>query len=408
MMRSMFAGISGLRSHQTMMDVVGNNIANVNTAGFKTSVVTFQEALSQTLQGPVAAGAENGGSNPVQIGLGARVASIDAVFTQGATQVTGRSTDLAIQGSGFFVLDTAGSREYTRSGNFGFDSQGNLTGPSGSRVMGWLADSTGNIDLSASIEAVQIPLSQVIDPVITTTVQVGGNLPADTPVGEAATTSIPIFDSLGNPHELILRFENNSPNNWTLTGTIDGNAVSVSAGSVTFAADGTLTSGSPITVSGWTPPGADPLSFEVDLQGDTPIVQFGGTDSMEAFQQDGNAIGFLRDVVIGDDGTIVGQFSNGYTKPLGVVAMATFANPNGLMAAGGSRFEASTNSGEPLIGQAGTGNRGQMSAGTLEMSNVDLAQEFTNMIIAQRGFQANSRIITASDEILADLVNMKR
>ena len=285
MMRSMFAGISGLRSHQTMMDVVGNNIANVNTAGFKTSVVTFQEALSQTLQGPVAAGAETGGSNPVQIGLGAKVASIDAVFTQGATQVTGRSTDLAIQGSGFFVLDSAGSREYTRSGNFGFDSQGNLTGTSGSRVMGWLADSAGNIDLSASIEAIQIPLSQVIDPVITTTVQVGGNLPADTPVGDAATTSIPIFDSLGNPHELILRFENNGPNDWTLSGEIDGNAVTISATGVTFAADGTLTSASPITVSGWTPPGADPLSFEVDLQGDTPIVQFGGTDSMEAFPQ---------------------------------------------------------------------------------------------------------------------------
>ena len=150
------------------------------------------------------------------------------------------------------------------------------------------------------------------------------------------------------------------------------------------------------------------MSFAVEFQGDTPIVQYGGTDSMEAFQQDGNAIGFLRDVVIGTDGTITGQFSNGYTKPLGVVAMATFANPTGLMKAGDSRFEASTNSGEPLIGQAGTGNRGQMSAGTLEMSNVDLAQEFTNMIIAQRGFQANSRIITASDEILADLVNMKR
>ena len=408
MMRSMFAGISGLRSHQTMMDVVGNNISNVNTAGFKSSVVTFQEALSQTIQGPTAAGADTGGANPIQIGLGVKVGSIDAVFTQGATQVTGRSTDVAIQGDGFFVLDTAGSREYTRAGNFSFDSDGNLVGNGGTRVMGWLADSTGVIDMSATIQHVQIPLSQVIDPVITTTVEVGGNLPADLPVGEATTTSIPVFDSLGNPHELLLRFTNNAPNDWTLTGEIDGSAITVSAGSVTFGPDGALTSASPITISGFTPAGADPMSFDLELQGDTPIVQYGGTDSMEAFQQDGNAIGFLRDVVIGTDGTITGQFSNGYTKPLGVVAMATFANPTGLMKAGDSRFEASTNSGEPLIGQAGTGNRGQMSAGTLEMSNVDLAQEFTNMIIAQRGFQANSRIITASDEILADLVNMKR
>ncbi len=408
MMRSMFAGISGLRSHQTMMDVVGNNISNVNTAGFKSSVVTFQEALSQTIQGPTAAGANTGGANPIQIGLGVKVGSIDAVFTQGATQVTGRSTDVAIQGDGFFVLDTAGSREYTRAGNFSFDSDGNLVGNNGTRVMGWLADSTGVIDMSASIQNLQIPLSQVIDPVITTTVEVGGNLPADTPVGEAATTSIPVFDSLGNPHELLLRFTNNAPNDWTLTGEIDGNAITVSAGNVTFGPDGALTSASPVTISGFTPAGADPMSFDIQFQGDTPIVQYGGTDSMEAFQQDGNAIGFLRDVVIGNDGTITGQFSNGYTKPLGVVAMATFANPTGLMKAGDSRFEASTNSGEPLIGQAGTGNRGAMSAGTLEMSNVDLAQEFTNMIIAQRGFQANSRIITASDEILADLVNMKR
>ena len=228
MMRSMFAGISGLRSHQTMMDVVGNNISNVNTAGFKSSVVTFQEALSQTIQGPPAAGADTGGANPIQIGLGVKVGSIDAVFTQGATQVTGRSTDLAIQGDGFFVLDTAGSREYTRAGNFSFDSDGNLVGNGGTRVMGWLADSTGVIDMSASIQQLQIPLSQVIDPVITTTVEVGGNLPANTPVGEAATTSIPVFDSLGNPHELLLRFTNNAPNDWTLTGEIDEAAIRAS------------------------------------------------------------------------------------------------------------------------------------------------------------------------------------
>lgn len=408
MMRSMFAGISGLRSHQTMMDVVGNNIANVNTAGFKASVITFQEALSQTLQGPSAATDDSGGSNGIQIGLGTKVGSIGTVFTQGATQVTGRTTDIAIQGDGFFVLDNGGQREYTRAGNFNFDASGNLTASGGARVMGWSADATGTVDMSTSIAPLSIPLSQVIDPVVTSEVQLGGNLPADVAVGESSTTTISVFDSLGNSHELLLTFTKNAANDWTLTGEIDGTAVSMSAPGVTFDSAGILTSASPITVSGYTPPGADPMSFEVELQGDSPIVQFGGTDSMAAFSQDGNAIGFLRDFVIGDDGTITGQFSNGYTKPLAVVAMSTFSNPVGLMKSGQSRYQASTNSGEPLVGQAGTGNRGQMSAGTLEMSNVDLAQEFTNMIIAQRGFQANSRIITASDEILGDLVNMKR
>ena len=408
MMRSMFAGISGLRSHQTMMDVVGNNISNVNTAGFKSSVVTFQEALAQTLQGPAAAAGENGGSNPIQIGLGTQVSSINQIFTQGATQVTGRNTDLAIQGDGFFVVQSGGTREYTRAGNFGFDSEGNLTAPGGARVMGWIADATGVIDGSAPVEAIQIPLSQVIDPVVTSAVKVGGNLRADSTAGDTTTTSIAVFDSLGNAHEMLLTFTFNAANDWTLDAEIEGNAVTVSAPNITFNTDGSLSSASPITISGYNPAGADPLTYDLDLQSETPLVQFGGSDSMEAFSQDGNAIGFLRDFVIGEDGSVTGQFSNGYTKPLGRLSMATFANPNGLMKVGGSRFASSTNSGEPLVGEAGTGNRGLMAAGTLEMSNVDLAQEFTNMIIAQRGFQANSRIITASDEILADLVNMKR
>jgi flagellar hook protein FlgE len=150
------------------------------------------------------------------------------------------------------------------------------------------------------------------------------------------------------------------------------------------------------------------LNIDIDLQTDTPLVQFGGTPSMAAYSQNGNEIGFMRSFVIGDDGTITGQFSNGFTKTLGTVATASFTNPAGLMRSGESRFSASINSGEALVGAPGSGNRGLLSAGTLEMSNVDLAAEFTNMIIAQRGFQANSRVITASDEILSDLVNLKR
>ncbi len=408
MMRSMFSGISGLRSHQTMMDVVGNNIANVNTAGYKSSVVTFQEALTQTLQGPAAGSDVDGGSNPIQIGLGTRVATIDGVFTQGASQVTGRNTDLAIQGDGFFVLESAGTRMYTRAGNFSFDSAGNLTAPGGARVMGWLADDAGSIDIARPLGAVQLPLTQVIDPIVTTSVSLGGNLPADTAVGDAVVSTISVYDSLGNGHELLMTYTKTGANAWTASAEIDGVAATLSNTSITFDTSGALTSPGQITLSGITPAGAAPLSFDIDMATDTPLVQYGGSSTMAAFAQDGNEIGFMRSFIIGDDGTIIGQFSNGWTKVLGSIATASFTNPTGLMRSGESRFSESINSGQPLVGIPGSGNRGRLSAGTLEMSNVDLAAEFTNMIIAQRGFQANSRVITASDEILSDLVNLKR
>lgn len=416
MMRSMFSGISGLRAHQTMMDVVGNNIANVNTAGFKASVTTFQEALNQTQRGAGAPGADRGGSNPLQIGLGTRVASIDGIFTQGASQVTGRSTDLAIQGDGFFVLDAAGQRVYTRAGNFNFDAVGNLVAPTGARVMGWLADTAGAIDTSTPLQAITLPITQVIEPVATENMSLGGNLPADAADGDSVVSTIAVYDSLGNAHELVITFTKTATDRaWDVTAqsTDDTGALvdlTLSPATITFEDDGTLTAGlSPLTVGPWTPPGgATDLEIGIDLASGSPLVQFGGQPSVAATFQDGSAIGFLRSFSIGDDGTITGQFSNGSTKVLGAVATASFTNPAGLMRAGESQFSATINSGEALVGAPGSGSRGLLSAGTLEMSNVDLAAEFTNMIIAQRGFQANSRIITASDEILSDLVNMKR
>lgn len=408
MMRSMFSGISGLRSHQTMMDVVGNNISNVNTAGFKASVVTFQEALTQIIRGPSAENDNNGGTNPIQIGLGARVASVDGIFTQGASQVTGRNTDLAIQGDGFFVLESAGNRMYTRAGSFNFDGAGNLTAPGGARVMGWLADPNGNIDYAQPLETVSLPLTQVIEPIVTETVSLGGNLPADTAIGDSHITVISVYDSIGNAHELLATFTKTSANTWTISAEIDGVAATLDTTTVTFDTAGALTSASTINLTGITPPGAAPLDFDIDLATDAPLVQFGGTASMAAYSQDGNAIGFMRSFIIGEDGTILGQFSNGWNKTLGAIATASFTNPAGLMRGGESMYSETINSGEALVGVPGSGNRGLLSAGTLEMSNVDLAAEFTNMIIAQRGFQANSRVITASDEILSDLVNLKR
>lgn len=408
MMRSMFAGVSGLRSHQTMMDVVGNNIANVNTAGFKSAQITFGEAMAQTLQGPAGAGVDSGGTNPLQIGLGVQVASIDGVFTQGATQITGRPTDIAIQGDGFFILQDSAGREFTRAGTFRWDESGNLVAPGGQLVQGWLADANGQVQTQTAVTGINLPLSQVIDPVETSSVQLGGNLSSDAAVGEIHTTSIVVYDSLGNAQELLMELEKTAANTWTARASMNGTSLTLSSTAVTFDTNGALTSAGTLSLSGYTPPGADPISIDVVLDGNSPLVQFGGASSAESIDQNGNAIGFLTDFSIATNGTISGQFSNGETKVLAMIATATFNNPSGLIRAGETRFEASVNSGQPLIGEPGNGNRGLLASGALEMSNVDLAQEFTNLIIAQRGFQANSRVITASDEVLADLVNLKR
>ncbi len=264
MMRSMFAGVSGLRSHQTMMDVVGNNIANVNTAGFKSAQVTFEEALAQTLQGPAGAGTARGGTNPLQIGLGVKVSSIDGVFTQGATQVTGRPTDLAISGDGFFMLELDGKRVYTRAGAFRWDESGNLVAPGGFLVQGWLADAQGNLATQTAVGKINLPLSQVIEPVETSQLLIGGNLTVDAAVGDVHTTSIVTYDSLGEAHEVIVDFTKAGANSWTVAATMDGNALTLGSTTVTFDTDGTLTSSGTIAASGYTPPGADPIALDFE------------------------------------------------------------------------------------------------------------------------------------------------
>ncbi|MEO1062731.1 MAG: flagellar hook protein FlgE [Actinomycetota bacterium] len=404
----MFSGVSGLRSHQTMMDVVGNNISNVNTPGFKASQVTFTETLSQILRGPAGSTDDRGGINPIQIGLGVKVAGVEGIFTQGASQVTGRTTDLAVQGSGFFVVQSGEDRLFTRNGAFSFDEIGNLANAQGFIVQGWSADAAGDVDTTQPIDDIVLPIGQVIDPITTTEVELGGNLSADAAISDVATTSINVYDSVGNAHEIVFTMTKTAANTWSAVASVSGTNYTLTPNTLSFNSDGTLASPTSMAFSGFTPPGAAAMAFTVSLDGSSPLVQFGGSGTAEAVSQDGQAIGFLRDFAIADDGSIFGQFSNGESKVLGQVATAAFNNPAGLQRQGDSNFIQTTNSGEPLIGAAGTGNRGLLSAGTLEMSNVDLAREFTNLIIAQRGFQANSRVITTSDEMLSELVNLKR
>jgi flagellar hook protein FlgE len=412
----MFAGVSGLRSHQVMMDVVGNNIANVNTVGYKSSTVLFQDTLSQLVRGASGGtGEATAGVNPQQVGLGVRVGATDMVFSQGASQLTGRATDVAIQGDGFFVMRMGTETLYTRAGSFGFDQNGFLTDPSGAVVQGWMGTVDGTISTNSPVGDIRLPVGQVISPVATTKVTVGGNLSTTAlPTDPAISTAIQVIDSLGTPQRITVNFLKTGDNAWEMeVFGPDGQTQIGSPIPLSFdPATGELSSPTTLPSFSFQPPGgADTLAFEIDFGAvgvPNSLTQFGGTSTAAAIGQDGTTTGYLRSFAISDDGVVSGVFSNGRSQPLARIAMGAFNNPGGLVKAGQSLYRASGASGQALVGTPGTAGRGSMAAGTLEMSNVDLAQEFTSLIIAQRGFQANSRIITASDEMLQDLVNLKR
>ena len=409
MLRSMFSGVSGLRSHQTMVDVIGNNIANVNTFGFKSSTVMFQDLLSQVLTGAGVPTAAAGGTNPAQVGLGVKVAGVSTSFTQGASQLTGRSTDLSIQGDGFFVVRQGAEVLYTRAGALSFDAMGRLVSPDGAVLQGWIADANGAINTNAAVTDLSMPLGQNLAPQATGTAEFGGNLDASTPIGQPIVTAITVYDQLGTALSVSGRFTRTAANTWDFEVDTNGDSTYEPVGSLSFdGTSGALLSPSP-TFAMLAGTFGGPVAVNFGAPG-TPnaLVQYSGPSSVAALSQDGYPLGSLQSFTIGQDGVVTGVFSNGRNRPLGQIAMAGFTNPMGLEKAGGSLFRPTVNSGLANIGVAGGGGRGTLLGSTLEMSNVDLAREFTNLIIAQRGFQANSRVISASDELLQDLVNLKR
>ncbi len=421
MLRSMFAAVTGLRAHEAFMDVVGNNIANVNTTGYKSSSVLFEDLLSQQLSGAGSPTAATGGTNPSQVGLGVRLSSVMNNFAQGATQETGRSTDFAIQGDGFFAVDQGGATTYTRNGSFSLDSNGNLVTADGAFVEGWQADQQGDVSTNASVGHLKIPVGQIINPVTTSNIQVGGNLPADAATGTVVNAGISVYNSLGAVVPLQAQFTKiaNAAGqvNWQVRVLDSGNNLVSGPAAVTFDLNGALTTGN-ITVtqaqlnaiagtSGTWKPGGITLNFGVATDPDR-LSGAGGLNTAAALSQDGSGVGSVVGFSVSQQGLITGTFSNGRSQALGQIALATFANPNGLEKDGSSEYSATVDSGAAQVGVAGQGGRGTLSGGTLEMSNVDLASEFTNLIVAERGFQANSRVITTADQVLQDLVNLKQ
>jgi flagellar hook protein FlgE len=464
MMRSLYSGVSGLQNHQVRMDVLGNNIANVNTTGFKKGRVNFQDMLYQQLSGAAKPNQMLGGVNAKEVGLGMSVASIDTIHTQGTLQTTGVITDVAIQGAGFFVLRAGDKSFYTRAGDFSLDKNGLLVNPAnGMKVQGWNArvlNGEDFINVSAGIEDLVIPVGSKDPARATSSVDFACNLSKLTPeipadATDPATiqrgtwqTDVSIYDDFGRKHTMRINFTRvvGQPNQWTGTLAIDPESTFATNASVGLAAaapgagtiftvefdnqgrlyrlvdaagqasatEGRLSLRVGYDVEGTNEgrPGLQRQEFSINLgtvgsQVDT-ITQFAQDSSFKGIRQDGYGMGYLESFKIDQSGQITGVYSNGSNRLLGQIALASFANPGGLEKAGETTFVVSNNSGDPNIGASGTAGKGKIIAGVLEMSNVDLAEQFTDMIVTQRGFQASSKTIQTSDQMLQELLTLKR
>lgn len=413
MQRSMYSAISGLQGHQQKLDVTSDNIANVNTPGFKRSRVSFDEALAQTRRGGGLPGAALGGINPGQIGLGVNAAWATKILSQGPTQRTERTTDLAIQGEGYFVMEGLDGQVFTRAGAFFIDAEGSLVDGGGNRVLGFPVDDDG-IVLGGGPEPVVLPVNAAAAPSVTTEIRLTGNLDALADVGDTVSTTISVFDAVGAARPVDITFTRTAgagPGDvdfWAVTVTGDTGAVEL-AGELVFPGPTNqvgqdFTFDPSVVLDDYAaPPGGDPVSFAVgNLTGNA------GMNSVQASGQDGAAAGQLVSFDVGDDGVVVGRFDNGIAIPLAAVALATFDNPEALERLGGSTYQATGVSGDPVISGATMGASGRIVSGALEMSNVDLTEEFTDLILAQRGFQANARVVTATDDTLQEVVNLAR
>jgi flagellar hook protein FlgE len=407
-MISLFTGVAGLQTYQRAVDVIANNIANVNTVAFKSARVSFAEALAQTLR----AGSENG-TNPMQVGLGVGLSSIENIMSQGNLKSTGRPTDVALLGEGFFILSDGSSLSFTRDGVFQLDGKNRLVAASnGRQLLGWLADpATGEIDTSTDLDPntqITIPIGTRLAARQTANVSYQGNLNAGQDPADPVDTSFTIYDSLGAPHQIVITFTKSAvnPNEWAWSvSSPDGN--SADTGTITFTESGECqTADISFTLTLTTPGGAAadiPITAKL-----TAVTQLVGETSAQCVSQDGLPVGALQSFSIDEMGVLTGIYSNGMAEKLAQLALAAFTNPAGLTKLGGNLYAPSPNSGNPIIKPPNVGANGTLAAGFLEMSNVDLAQEFANLIVTQRSFQANSRVVTTADEMLQDVLTLKR
>ncbi len=463
MMRSMYSAIAGLKAHQTKMDVIGNNIANVNTVGFKSSSVIFSDVYYQTLQAASGANQATGtaGQNARQIGLGSKLTAITTnMSTQGGAQATDNAMDLMLSGDAFFIVNNGGTNYFTKAGAFNVDAAGNLCTSSGANVMGWDVDEKGEI-VKSQVKKLDVmsPDNLYSEPSATKKTYLSGNIDAADPqlgtTGAGVPFTVNFYDKVGASYTAVfnVKAEEANPAQYSITvaDVLDANSKSilkvptVKDGQETIEENATASIGDGIKLqfdatngkfkyvgeedatsvtlvitpkdaaAGSTFPTEAEGGIEIDFSSLTQYAS-NGTSSVTSTrgakgtgEDAGNPVGNMKGVSVESSGKIYGTYDNGAKKLLGQIAVTTFANPSGLEAVGDRMFAQTQNSGEfDGIGQEVTQGGGSMISGYLEMSNVDLSNEFTNMITTQRGFQANSRIITTSDTLLEELVNLKR
>lgn len=399
-------GLSGLNAASKALDVISNNVANSGNVGFKGGTTQFADVFAAAL---------NGAAAGVQVGIGTAVGAVSQLFTQGNITPTNNPLDVAINGAGFFRMDQAGTIAYSRNGQFEVDKDGFIMNSQGFRLTGFPADPTGVI-LQATPGPLQIDTAD-LQPVQTTEVEIGLNLDSrDTapaavfdvsdPATYNSSSSVTIYDSLGNDHILTMYFVKTAGGTWDVHQQLDGGTAS-SALTLTFDSSGTISS-TPSTNLSLTIPAsfgaASPQAVLLDFTGST---QFGSGFGVNRQIQDGYASGRLSGITFVEDGTVQGRYSNGQSRNLGQIVLANFASPNGLISLGGNLWAESPASGQPLVGAPATGSLGTLTAGAVEESNVDLTTELVAMITQQRAYQANAQSIKTQDQILQTLVNLR-
>lgn len=414
MITSFSTALSALAAHSTAIDVVGNNLANLNTAGFKASVVSFHDLVTQSL---------GAGLGETQVGFGVGTPVTLRQYSQGAIQSSGGPLDAAIQGDGFFVVrGNANQILYTRGGNFQVDTAGNLTTATGERVQGWTI-TNGAVDVNAPIGDITVPVGSLKPPITTTRFSVDLNLDSGATAGPPAArfaSPIEVYDSLGNSHIVTVAFTKTATaNQWDYSLAFPDSDLTAPGtpvtGTIAFDGNGRLISPTPadaapvLTAAGLTN-GASDMSVTWNLfDGATPrLTQFAQPSATSALEQNGAPPANLIRVGLGNGGQILAQYSDGLQIVVGQMAMASVRNPQSLIAAGNSNYQLSARSAAPAIGLPDTGGRGSVLGGNVEASTVDIAREFTNLIVYQRGYQANARIITTVDEVSQETINLKR
>jgi flagellar hook protein FlgE len=413
MFTSFSTALSALGAHATAVDVVGNNLANLNTPGFKSSTVSFYDLVTQSL---------GAGLGETQVGFGVGRPVTLRSFSQGAIQTSSGSLDAAIQGDGFLILKgRQGEALYTRGGNLVVDKSGNLLTGKGLRVQGW-TENGGRLDTNGPVGDLVVPVGSIKAPQASTAFQFDMNLNAAASAGPPADTfrtSIEIFDSLGSSHVVSVTFtKSTTANAWNYSITIPDSSVTApvapQTGTLQFNSNGNLTSPDATTDITFAIAGLANGAADINLRwnlynGTTPrLTQYAQPSAVSANSQDGEPSAQLIRVGIGDGGRVLAQYSNGVQTAVGQLAMASIRNPESLVAVGDNAFQLSERSALPAIGTPSTGGRGTIIGGAVEASTVDIAREFTSLIVLQRGYQANTRVITTVDEISQETINLKR